>query len=68
MSRLRRPWTEEEIEKLRSMAQKYPPTRIAEELGRKVSSIQSKARGLGISLRRDRPQGQAIDSVASAKT
>jgi hypothetical protein len=60
----RRPWTLDEVEKLLNMAQKYSTTQIAAEIGRPISSVQTKARELAISLRMDRDQQQA-DPVAS---
>ena len=65
MTQLRRPWTDEEVAKLMSMAQKYPPTQIASEIGRALGSVRTKARGLAISLRMDRGQRQTIDPGAS---
>jgi hypothetical protein len=47
-----RRWTEDDIAKLRAMAKKYPIAEIAQELGRQVPAIQTKAHELGISLRR----------------
>ena len=48
-------WTEDDLAKLRTMAKKYPLAQIAQELGRNMSSIQTKACELGISLRRTPP-------------
>jgi hypothetical protein len=45
-------WTEDDIAKLRTMAKQYPVAHIAQELGRRIPSIQTKAHELGISLRR----------------
>jgi hypothetical protein len=47
----RRPWTPEDILKLRSMAQKYPTTQISAELKRGHSATVMKAHLLRISLR-----------------
>jgi hypothetical protein len=44
-------WTTEEISKLKSMAQKYPAAKIAEELGRGTSAVFVKAHELQLSLR-----------------
>jgi signal transduction histidine kinase len=44
-------WTPEEIAKLKSMAQKYPAAKIAEELGRGFPATRVKAHQLGLSLR-----------------
>jgi hypothetical protein len=54
MTQLRRPWTDEEIAKLKSMAQRYPLTQIASEIGRPIASVRTKAHELHISLRMDR--------------
>jgi hypothetical protein len=48
---VRRPWTDEDINKLKSMAQRYPTQRIAAELGRGVSATTVKAHQLRISLK-----------------
>jgi hypothetical protein len=58
MTQMRRPWTDEEVAKLMSMAQKYPPAQIASETGRALASVRTKARQLAISLRMDRRQRQ----------
>jgi hypothetical protein len=47
---MRRPWSEEDIAKLRSMARRYPTQRIAAELGRGVSATRVKAHHLRLSL------------------
>lgn len=44
-------WTEDDIAKLRGMAQKYPVERIAKELERSVTSTRVRARVLRLSLR-----------------
>jgi hypothetical protein len=44
-------WTTEEILKLKTMAQKYPAAKIAEELGRGTSAVFVKAHELQVSLR-----------------
>ena len=49
-------WTPEEISKLKSMAQKYPAARIAEELGRGLSATVVKAHELKLSLRMHKPK------------
>jgi hypothetical protein len=56
MARIRRPWTWEEVEKLLNMAQKYPTSQIASEIGRPIPSVRTKAHELAISLRMDRDQ------------
>ena len=67
MTQLRRPWTDEEVAKLKSMAQKYPPAHIASEIGRALASVRTKARELAISLQMDRPERQTIDPEPRAK-
>jgi hypothetical protein len=44
-------WTPEEISKLKSMAQKYPAAKVAEELGRGISATMVKAHELKLSMR-----------------
>jgi hypothetical protein len=61
MTHTRRPWTIEDIQKLLSMAQKYPTAQIASEIGRPIPSVRTKAHELAISLRMDRGQQQTID-------
>jgi hypothetical protein len=61
MTRRRRRWTYEEVARLLSMAQKYPPAQIASEIGRPLASVRTKAHELVISLRMDRRQRQTID-------
>ncbi len=65
---MRKPWTEEDIVKLRSLARRLPTRQIAKELGRGVPATVMMAHSLRISLRlrpkkgsgevdlRDRPQ------------
>jgi hypothetical protein len=55
MDRSHRPWTEDDIVKLRELAQKYPATTIARQLGRSVGAVSAKARALKLSLRMRRP-------------
>jgi hypothetical protein len=52
----RRRWTDEEVAKLLSMAEKYPSAQIASEIGRPIASVRTKARELS-----DRRQRQTID-------
>jgi hypothetical protein len=64
----RRPWTPDDISKLRSMAQKYPTTQIARELKRSHSATVMKAHLLRISLslnpkRGSRPANVSLDPV-----
>jgi hypothetical protein len=61
MTYTRRPWRIEDIQKLLSMAQKYPPSQIASEIGRPLASVRTKARDLAISLRIDRGRRQTIE-------
>lgn len=46
-----RRWTDEEIARLKALAQKRRATQIAIELGRSASEVHRKARELGLSLR-----------------
>jgi hypothetical protein len=46
-----RRWTTDDIAKLKGMAQKYPTTQIAVQLGRAPSAVTYKAHTLKISLR-----------------
>ena len=48
---VRRPWTSEDLEKLKAMAGNHRREKIAAELNRGVSSLAVKAHQLGISLR-----------------
>jgi hypothetical protein len=50
---LRRPWTADDIAKLKAMAQKYPAAHIAAELGRGLPATRVKAHQLQISLSRN---------------
>jgi hypothetical protein len=66
--RERRPWTPDDISKLRSMAQKYPTMQIARELKRGHSATVMKAHLLRISLslnpkRGSRSAGVSMDPV-----
>jgi hypothetical protein len=47
----RRPWTPDDVAKLKIMARKYPTAQIAKELGRGHSATVMKAHALGVSLR-----------------
>jgi hypothetical protein len=60
MTQTGRPWTDDEVEKLLNMAQKYPAAQIASEIGRAEGSVRAKAYDLAISLRMDRGQRQTI--------
>jgi hypothetical protein len=46
-----RRWTADDVAKLNGMAQKYPTTQIAAQLGRAPSAVTYKAHKLKISLR-----------------
>jgi hypothetical protein len=46
----RKPWTKDDIAKLRAMAQKFPTAQIAAEIGRGHSATVMKAHELRISL------------------
>ena len=61
MARIRRPWTDDEIEKLLNLAQKVATSQIASEIGRPIHSVRKKAAELALSLRVDQGQEQAID-------
>jgi uncharacterized iron-regulated protein len=65
MAKIRRPWKWDEVEKLLNMAQKYPTTQIAAEIGRPITSVRAKAHELAISLRMDRDQRQDLFTIAS---
>ena len=51
----RRPWSEDDIAKLKSMAGKLPAKEIAAELGRSPGATVVEASKLGLSLRTHRP-------------
>jgi hypothetical protein len=67
MTRTRRPWTDDEVEKLLNLAQKVPLSRIASEIGRPVHSVRKKAAELRISLRVHQEPKQAIDAADTGK-
>jgi hypothetical protein len=48
-----RPWTVDDVAKLKSMAQKYTTEQIASELNRGRPATVMKAHSLGVSLRLD---------------
>jgi hypothetical protein len=69
MDRSHRPWTEDDIVKLRELAQKYPATTIARQLGRSIGAVSAKARALKLSLRMKRPtRKRPTHKFASART
>jgi hypothetical protein len=49
-------WSENDIAKLKALAQKYRVAMIAQQLGRSVSTVSKKARQLKLSLRVKRPK------------
>jgi hypothetical protein len=59
MRRSSRPWTENDLVKLKRMARKYPTARIAAELGRSIGGIILKAHELKLSLLMSRPNSGA---------
>ena len=50
----KRPWTEEDIAKLKQMARRKPPAEIAVALGRSIGATSVKAHQLKLSLRMPR--------------
>jgi hypothetical protein len=62
--RYRKPWTYEDISKLKSMAQRFPTAQIAQELGRGISATVMKAHELQLSLRM-KPKKGSRDDVRS---
>ena len=63
---MHRHWSDDDLAKFRRMAGKYPPTRIAAELGRGIPAIRVKAHELRISLRVKREDGPASAGPAAA--
>ncbi|MBR1192045.1 hypothetical protein JQ634_03735 [Bradyrhizobium sp. AUGA SZCCT0240] len=62
----RKRWSDDDIAKLRGMAQKMPPTQIAAALGRGVAAVTVKAHELKLSLRmHPNPAGQRPTADAS---
>lgn len=65
---MHRPWTDEEITKLRSMAQRYPARTIAAELGRGVFAVAVKAHQLRLSLKvKSKAQEPLVDPGGRAR-
>jgi hypothetical protein len=60
---MRRPWTDEDIAKLQSMARRYPTKHIAKELGRGVPATVMMAHSLRISLRLKPKKGSGISDM-----
>ena len=62
----KRPWSEDDIAKLKSMAGKFPTKEIAAELGRSVGATLVEASKLKVSLRTrphiDRPRRVSVDA------
>ena len=52
-------WQDDEITKLKSLAQKYPTATIARQLSRSAAAIIAKAQELNISLKIARPKAGA---------
>jgi hypothetical protein len=67
MARIGQPWTDEQVQKLLNMAQKYPAAQIASEIGRAEGSVRAKAHKLAISLRMDRDQRQDLFTADRAE-
>ena len=65
MTSLRR-WTADEVEKLKTMAQKCPAAKIAAELGRGRSAAAVKAHELKLSLRMHR-EGNVVGGETCSK-
>jgi hypothetical protein len=61
-----RPWTTEDVAKLKSMARKYTTKQIASELNRGHSGTVMKAHSLGVSLRLDRERCQGTAKTSAA--
>ena len=56
----RKRWTDDDVEKLKGMAQKYPAVSIAADLGRGLSATMVKAHELRVSLRMRKKGDQPI--------
>jgi hypothetical protein len=61
MTQTGRPWSDDEVERLLSMAQKNPSA----EIGRGVASVRTKAHELAIYLRVDRRRRRTLDPGTS---
>jgi hypothetical protein len=59
--RYRKPWSYEDIAKLKSMARRFPTAQIAQELGRGISATVMKAHELQLSLRIKSKKGNRDD-------
>ena len=60
----RRPWTPDDIAKLKSMARRFPSARIARELRRGLPATVMKAHTLGISLRLKPKRGSGREDIS----
>jgi hypothetical protein len=60
---MRRPWTDDDIAKLQSMARRYPTKQIAKELGRGVPATIMMAHTLRISLRLKPKKGSGLSDL-----
>jgi hypothetical protein len=60
---MKRPWTEEDIAKLKSMARRYPTRQIAKTLGRGVPATIMMAHVLRISLRLKPKNGSGVPDL-----
>ena len=60
----RRPWTPDDIAKLKSMARRFPSARIARELRRGLPATVMKAHTLGISLRLKPKRGSGRTDIS----
>ena len=61
-----RRWSEDDVAKLRSMAQKFSTAHIAVQLGRSVPATILKAHQLHISLRVRPPKGRLVTEPGSS--
>jgi hypothetical protein len=60
-----RPWTENDLARLRRMAGRYPAEQIAERLGRRLLDINLKAHELRISVRAPERETANMDPGAA---
>lgn len=59
----KRPWTADDIAKLKSMARRFSTGEIARRLDRGVSATVMKAHGLGLSLRLKPKRGSGLPDL-----
>ena len=64
----KRPWTADDIAKLKSMARRVLTEEIAKALGRGVSATVMKAHGLGLSLRLKPKRGSGLPDLRDDRT